>query len=149
MQVSAINHLNGVRLQKTNEIYRQGQSAVSDTAPSLSLPLSLSLSLCEGVSRRTEPERSGRRGGDGGAKQVPEPRDAAALTTTPWCGIRREGGMKGEAPGDQTVTSHKALFTKDTHTPALHLLHRPPLQHLRSPKLDPPKVPGPGPGRQR
>lgn len=25
--------------------------------------------------------------------------------------------MKGEAPGDQTVTSHKALFTKDTHTP--------------------------------
>lgn len=23
--------------------------------------------------------------------------------------------MKGEAPGDQTVTSHKALFTKDTH----------------------------------
>lgn len=25
------------------------------------------------------------------------------------------GGMKGEAPGDQTVTSHKALFTKDTH----------------------------------
>lgn len=52
--------------------------------------LSLSLSLCECVSRRTEPERSGRRGGDGGAKQVPEPRDAAALTTTPWCGIRRE-----------------------------------------------------------
>lgn len=25
--------------------------------------------------------------------------------------------MKGEAPGDQTVTSHKALFTKDTHAP--------------------------------
>lgn len=25
--------------------------------------------------------------------------------------------MKGEAPGDQTVTSHKALFTKDTHPP--------------------------------
>lgn len=39
MQGSAINHLNAVRLQKTNEIYRQGQSAVSDTA----LPLSLSL----------------------------------------------------------------------------------------------------------
>lgn len=57
---------------------------------SLLFQTQLSLSLCECVSRRTEPERSGRRGGDGGAKQVPEPRDAAALTTTPWCGIRRE-----------------------------------------------------------
>lgn len=37
-------------------------------------------------------------------------------------------GMKGEAPGDQTVTSHKALFTKDTHSPCLHLL--PPMPPL-------------------
>ena len=71
MQRSAINHLNGVRLQKTNEIYLQGQSAVSDTALPPSLPPSLS--LCECVSRRTEPERSGRHGVTAGPSRSQNP----------------------------------------------------------------------------
>lgn len=50
------------------------------------------------------------------------------------------GGMKGEAPGDQTVTSHKALFTKDNPPPPTP---SPPSSNIsvhQSPTL--PKCPG-------
>lgn len=58
--------------------------------------------------------------GDREAKKVPEPADAKVPTSTTMEWDQTSGGMKGEALGDQTVTSHKALFTKDTHTPRLH-----------------------------
>lgn len=51
--------------------------------------------------------------------------------------------MKREAPWDQTVTSHKALFTKDTHTHT----PSPPPHYVRSAKPDPSKVPGQEPVR--
>lgn len=70
----------------------------------------LSVSLTDRASEALEVQ------GDKGAKMVPEPADAKVLTSTAveWDSTLRE--MKREALGDQTVTSHKALFTEDTHT---------------------------------
>lgn len=59
-----------------------------------------------------------RPGGDKEAKAAPERFDAKVPVSAAVERDQTGGGMKGEALGDQTVTSHKALFTKDTHTPA-------------------------------
>ncbi|MEQ2166923.1 hypothetical protein GOODEAATRI_033514, partial [Goodea atripinnis] len=82
--------------------------------------------------------------GDKEAKMVPELADARVPTSTAVEWYQTSGGMKEEALRDQTVTSHKGLFTKAAHTPP-----PPPNNASVHPKPDSPQVPGPGPGRQR
>lgn len=60
---------------------------------------------------RSSPGGTGWWHGQAGPRTLGRPDD----TNVVWDQKRRR--MKGEAPRDQTVTSHKALFTKDTHIP--------------------------------
>ena len=87
-QVSLINHLKWDWLQKTKLDTSSRTVCFSDSA------LSLSLCLRED---RAQAVREAR--GNSGAKRVPEPRDASALTTRPWWGIRREEEWKKRPPG--------------------------------------------------
>lgn len=89
-------------MQKTNEMRLEGQS---DTGVGVSV----------GGHSISSPGGAGWQRGQAGPRAWW--RRGPDDTTVVWDQTRR--GMKGEAPGDQTVTSHKALFTKDTHS----LLH--------------------------
>lgn len=69
---------------------------------------------------RSSPGGTGWWHGQAGPRTLGRPDD----TNVVWDQKRRR--MKGEAPRDQTVTSHKALFTKDTHIPLPFLSLTPP-----------------------
>lgn len=58
--------------------------------------------------------------GDGGGNWVPEPRDAAALTTARWCGIRREEEWKERPPGIRQSHPTKPCLPRTYIPPPSH-----------------------------